>query len=332
MSKSAITINYETRPCKFVERRMLLASLSRILGTIRKEKDYQYIGFGGCSFTDFKLFHRELHINKMISIEEEKGYSNEKLELNKPFQCVKIIKGKSNIVLPLIDLSLPSVIWLDYDGVLEKYMFEDLEIIFHTLPVGSIYIFSCNRELKKCNYKELEDQITSKEDGNNPMSPDELKCVFGDLAPFDIDSDACTPEKSYYTIKRMLDKKIGNVITERNLSKDENTRFQLLYNLIYQETRGAKMYTYGGIVCDDSLNIDSLYIDDFDFVVKNSYNYAYKIDVPILTHREALALNQVLFDEKKEKELIDAGIITQSELDKYKKIYKYCPSFHDVRF
>lgn len=31
MSKSAVTINYEIRPCKFVERRMLLASLSRIL-------------------------------------------------------------------------------------------------------------------------------------------------------------------------------------------------------------------------------------------------------------------------------------------------------------
>ena len=64
MSKSAVTINYEIRPCKFVERRMLLASLSRILGAIRKEQEYQYIGFGGCSFTDFKLFHRELQINQ----------------------------------------------------------------------------------------------------------------------------------------------------------------------------------------------------------------------------------------------------------------------------
>ena len=231
MSKSAVTINYETRPCKFVERRMLLASLSRILGTIRKGADYQYIGFGGCSFTDFKLFHRELHINKMISIEKE-GYSDEKLEFNKPFQCVKILRGKSDEVLPRIDLSIPSVIWLDYDSKLEKYMFKDLETIFHTLPVGSVYIFSCNRELKKSNYEELEDQITSEEDRNSPMSPEELKCVFGDLTPFDIEPDACTPEKSNYTIKRMLDKRIGNIIAERNLSKDENINFRLLYNVL----------------------------------------------------------------------------------------------------
>ena len=331
MSKSAVTINYETRPCKFVERRMLLASLSRILGTIRKGADYQYIGFGGCSFTDFKLFHRELHINKMISIEKE-GYSDEKLEFNKPFQCVKILRGKSDEVLPRIDLSIPSVIWLDYDSKLEKYMFKDLETIFHTLPVGSVYIFSCNRELKKSNYEELEDQITSEEDRNSPMSPEELKCVFGDLTPFDIEPDACTPDKSNYTIKRMLDKRIGNIIAERNLSKDENINFRLLYNLIYQENRGAKMYTYGGVVCDDSISVDSIYFDDFDFIAKSINDPAYKIDVPILTHREALVLNQVLFDKSKEQELIDAGIITQTALDKYKQIYKYCPSFHDVRF
>ena len=331
MSKSAVTINYETRPCKFVERRMLLASLTRILGTIRKGIDYQYIGFGGCSFTDFKLFHRELHINKMISIEEE-GYSNEKLEFNKPFQCIKILRGKSNEVLPQIDLSHPSVIWLDYDGVLEKYMFEDLETIFHTIPAGSVFIFSCNRELKKCSYKELEERITSKEDGNNPMSPEELRIVFEDLVPFSIEPDACTPEKSNYTIKKMLDKRIENIIAERNLSKDEKTKFQLLYNLIYHENRGAKMYTYGGIVCDDSISVESIYLDDFVFVAKDSDEPAYKIDVPILTHRESLELNQIMFDESKENELISHRIITQTELDKYKKIYKYCPSFHDVRF
>ena len=110
MSKSAVTINYEIRPCKFVERRMLLASLSRILGAIRKEQEYQYIGFGGCSFTDFKLFHRELQINQMISIENG-SYSGCKLELNKPFQCIKILRGDSNTVLPTIDLSIPSLIW-----------------------------------------------------------------------------------------------------------------------------------------------------------------------------------------------------------------------------
>ena len=33
----------------------------------------------------------------------------------------------------------------------------------------------------------------------------------------------------------------------------------------------------------------------------------------------------------KEKKFIEAKIITEKELTEYKKIYKYCPSFHDVR-
>ena len=67
--KSPTVLNYEIRPCKFAERRMLLASFARIIGVFKQQ--YQYVGFGGLSFTDFKLFHRELHINTMYSIEGE---------------------------------------------------------------------------------------------------------------------------------------------------------------------------------------------------------------------------------------------------------------------
>ena len=163
------------------------------------------------------------------------------------------------------------------------------------------------------------------------MSPEEIKEVFGDLVPFDIEPDACTPEKSFCTIKRMLDKKIRSTISDRNLSKDENTDFHLLYNIIYQEKRGAKMFTYGGVVCNENVNVDSISLDNFDFIAQKDSDVVYKIDVPILTHRETLALNQILFDTDKEKKFIEAKIITEKELTEYKKIYKYCPSFHDVR-
>ena len=89
--KSPTVLNYEVRPCKFVERRMLLSVLSRIIPLFQQE--YQYIGFGGLSFTDFKMFHRELHINQMFSIEY--GYPKEKLEFNKPYSCIQIHPGRS---------------------------------------------------------------------------------------------------------------------------------------------------------------------------------------------------------------------------------------------
>ena len=36
-------------------------------------------------------------------------------------------------------------------------------------------------------------------------------------------------------------------------------------------------------------------------------------------------------NKDKEKEFIEDKIITENELMEYKKIYKYCPSFQDVR-
>lgn len=333
MNKSATSINYEIRPCKFVERRMLLASISRILGAIRRGKDYQYIGFGGCSFTDFKLFHRELQIDKMISIEGD-SYSDYKLNYNKPFNCIDIRRGKSDEVLPQIDLSIPSIIWLDYDGVLNKYMFTDIETIFYTVPAGSIFIFSCNRELKRGNYNELDDKYESSKntERNQALSIKELKEVFDDLVPFEIEKDACSSEKSFDTIKKMLEKKINSVLKDRFESKGEKLSFELLYNIKYQEKGGAKIYTYGGFLFDERINLESVYTNDFDYISKDINATVYTIDVPILTHKEALLLNQYIFDEEKEKKIIENEIVSEKDLKNYKKIYKYCPSFHDVRF
>ena len=52
---SSKRLNYETRPAKFTERKMLLSSFLRICNLYGG--NYQYIGLGGVSFTDFKLFH-----------------------------------------------------------------------------------------------------------------------------------------------------------------------------------------------------------------------------------------------------------------------------------
>ena len=63
-------INYSIRPAKSAERKML-CELIQHLSVFHKLSDYQYIGFGSTYFTDFSLFHRNLGINKMISIEKD---------------------------------------------------------------------------------------------------------------------------------------------------------------------------------------------------------------------------------------------------------------------
>lgn len=308
---SANHIDYEIRPCKYVERRMIVSLLSRIQG-ITKHK-YQYIGFGGLSFVDFKLFHRELQIDSMISIEAG-PYSTQKLEFNKPFSCIKIIRGESTHVLSNIDLSKPCIIWLDYDETLEPYMFTDIELIFKNVPAGSIYIMTCNRQLKVNNATMEREQLIEK---------------FKDLVPYGIEKTCCAPANSAKTIKKMLEKKYNDVLVHRQKSSGEIITFKQLINVVYKETNGANMYSFGGVICDHHLTTEIFTLNDFSFL---SEEEAYKIDVPIMTNMEIMKLNKVLNIDKEEKKLIADGIMTEDMIDKYKKIYKYFPTFRDVRY
>ena len=308
--KSPTVLNYEVRPCKFVERRMLLSVLSRIIPLFQQE--YQYIGFGGLSFTDFKMFHRELHINQMFSIEY--GYPKEKLEFNKPYSCIQIHPGRSIDELSKIDLTKPSIIWLDYDGCLNSDIFEDLEIIFNRIPHGSIYLISCNRQMRNGD--------------NQEYTKSELKEVFGPLVPWDIEDKCCVDSKAPYTIRRMLELDCINTIKDRNRMLEHRLKFEPIFNITYEEYRGARMFTYGGVVLNESFNEKLLHFEEFDFVGTPD---PYKIEIPNLTYREAMALNQAVNIEDQETLLISKKILKEEDIRKYKKCYKYLPNFYDVR-
>ena len=181
---SSKRLNYETRPAKFTERKMLLSSFLRICNLYGG--NYQYIGLGGVSFTDFKLFHKELHINEMYSLEGG-DFSKEKLQINLPFSFIKIIKERSTIALNKLDLDKKTLVWLDYDDTLKLYMFEDLEILLRKMPVDSVYLMSCNKELK------------SDETGEE-YTVEEFREIYGDLAPFELKAKDFSASEDYKTI------------------------------------------------------------------------------------------------------------------------------------
>lgn len=305
-------INYETRPFKFTERKMLLSTFIRLSN--KYESPYQYIGFGGLTFTDFKLFHKELHIEKMHSIEGG-DFSTERLSFNKPYSFIKIHKDLSTNALLKMDLSKKSIIWLDYDNDLDNYMFDDLSLLINKLPIGSIYLMTCNKQLKSEKTGEI-------------YKVDEFNEKFGSKVPFGIKSKDFSAEESHKTIRKMLLTHIDNIIIDRNRN-DENLKFQQLYNIIYQENRGAKMFTFGGIITEKDTEFESLNLNDFSFLRIN--DNVYKIEIPNITFREEIFINQHLGDEEKIEELKSKNIIERKDIEKYVAIYKFLPNFFDVR-
>lgn len=308
---SPTKLNYEVRSCKFVERTMLLAVLQTI--TNKFEGKYQYVGFGGLTFTDFKLFHRNLHIDTMHSIEGG-SYTEERLKYNSPYGFIQIHKGMSSMELTKISFDIKTIVWLDYDGVIENVTFSDLSLLLRKMPVGSIYIVSCNRELKNKENSEY-------------SSVEEFISVFKELAPSKIKMADLSASNDYKTIRKMLNKAVKNAIKDRNLYGN-SVKFEHLFDIIYQENRGAKMYTFGGIILENDYDVRLLELDDFPFVYKGDED-AYKIDVPNITLKESLLLNSCIGDINY-REKID-GIITESNYNKYIKVYKYLPRFFDVR-
>ena len=302
-------LNYETRPAKFTERKMLLSSFLRICNLYGG--NYQYIGLGGVSFTDFKLFHKELHIDEMYSLEGG-NFSDEKLQINLPFSFINVIKEKSTVALNRVNLNKKTLVWLDYDDTLKPYMFEDLEILLRKMSVGSIYLMSCNKELK------------SDETGEE-YAVEEFREIYHNLAPFNLKPKSFTASEDYKTIRTMFSTFINKIMKER----DEEIKFQQLYNFLYQENRGAKMYTFGGVITEKEKTIQELNLSDFDFIKET--DEPYRIEIPNLTSKEIDLINKNISDEDKLDEIIENRIVTKTEISKHKKTYKYLPNFYDVR-
>lgn len=307
---SPLKINYELRPYKFTERKMLLSTFASICHFYQGE--YQYIGFGGLSFTDFKLFHKELHIDKMCSIEGG-DLSKERLEFNCPYSFIQIHKDLSTNVLSRIELKNQSIVWLDYDGVLDNYMFEDLSLLMRQLPIGSVYLITCNRELKS-------------EETGTEYTVEQFKDKFNTLVPFDIITKGFSSTENYKTIRKMFSTQIENIINDR-IRNGEDIKFMQLYNIIYQENRGAKMFTFGGVITNSSTMINTLNINDFSFISTNED--VYKIQMPNLTFKEEIHINQHIPD--KIANLKSTNIIDNKDIDKYIAMYKFLPNFFDVR-
>ncbi len=307
---SSKVLNYDIRPCKYVERQLLLSSLYQIVTRIKLE--YQYIGLGGVAFTDFKLFHKELNIDTMISIEGG-SISLDRLEFNKPYHWIRICPGSSTDVLRKdIDLSKPSIVWLDYDGVLELYCFDDIFVLLDALPHGSVFIMSCNRELKN--------------EENEIMTRAELDERFRGYTPFDLEEDCCAGINAPVTLEKMIGSYCLRVIKERNQKNKTNLKFTPLYNITYRD--GAGMYTYGGIILNEDYDETELLDARYQFL---NADKPLIIDIPPFTYKEIIYFNQILNDPVKEQEALDKGLITESWLKKLKTFYRYMPNFYDVR-
>lgn len=319
---SSNKINYELRPCKFAERRMFLALLQEICVTFGLD-EYRYVGFGSIYYTDFKIFHKELHINNMVSIEgSTNAFIQKRADFNLPYNCIELCLGQSTDVLTDLTWDEKNIVWMDYDSVLHHYMFQDIEHLFQRLVVGSCYFFSCNKQLRNS-------------ETNTNYQLNEFEEHYGDLVPDGLEQKELTKKNEAYVIRQMLLNKINSILRLRNetLEEEEKLIFKQVIFIQYEEHRGARMVTLGGFLdyeFENRAKSSSMNLTRFPFMSNNEDIYI--IDIPKLTKKEVDFVNSKLPEEDIKELNTTVDFLTEDEITNYAKNYKYLPHYLDVRF
>lgn len=313
-------INYNIRANKSIERKMI-AEVIQKLSFISDLENYRYIGLGSTYFTDFTLFHKGLGIKNMISIEKEES-KKERFEFNKPFSCIKMEYGDTSTVLPNLELDKHlNIIWLDYDGVIEDYVFSDLDSIVSTCLPGTLFLISINVECshgsRESRTKELIERIGKEKIPAKYLDQNLNNITF--------------PKLAY----EMIDTQIRKSLLERTRGNSSILDYSQLFHYLYKD--GAQMLTIGGILFDNKQSTILKKIN-FNMIEHCSFdNEPFRIKCPNLTYKEINYLNNLL---PCELEISKNGNIqnkdfkklplNQEDIKRYAKVYRYFPNFSEV--
>ncbi|MXW76169.1 MAG: hypothetical protein F4Z58_09040 [Acidimicrobiaceae bacterium] len=143
---STLTVNFSLRQNKAIERSIAFDALRMVATELNG--DPVYVGLGSVWFQDFRLAHRLLGVEKMISIERDADVFA-RAEFNRPFASIEMVEGPTEDVLPvLLDrddlMGRPWIVWLDYDQQIDEDRLEELSRLIVALPDRSALLTTFN--------------------------------------------------------------------------------------------------------------------------------------------------------------------------------------------
>lgn len=330
-------INYSIRPAKNIERKMLSEAFRRLV-FLDKLENYRYIGFGSTYFTDFELFHRDLNVKDMLSIEAEAG-KKARFIFNRPFSCVDVKFDFSYNVLPTLEYTKKDIIWLDYDGVLNKSVFNDIDTVVSNVQAGSIFLISVNVETPRVNLCQNEKDNPIIRKNKIKLVLEELNIILGgklniknELLPLNQNSIL----KKWNFAKKcreFISNQIEESLQSREIREKQGLQYQQLFNFHYSDD--AKMLTVGGIIFDSSLKDSVLKCNFSELLCYKNDQESFLIDPPNLTYREIKYLNKYMSLQDVSRIPKDSSgnkidtIVPIGDIEKFQKIYRYFPTFSE---
>lgn len=309
ISKSALEVQFDLRPAKQVERRMLLDAFQRLAEAGFSIRDYKYIGFGSLHFIDFVIFHKLLGINQMLSVEHDLTLEA-RIRFNCPFSSIEIMMGSATDVIPSLSLDQHHIVWLDYDEPVTGSNLNEVYLAGSQLSSGSILIVTVDVEPP---VKDDCDAHTNKryfeEEAGNYLGTTDIRDF--------------TKENLY----KMSYQVILNALKE-GMAGRTGIYFHPLFYFLYKD--GHRMMTFGGMLSSktEKRKLISMNKEDAAYLRMKENEDPYEIRVPVFT--------------RKERHLLDSAMpcpagwqpteftIPSHYIEAYREIYRFLPSYVEL--
>jgi hypothetical protein len=308
-TESYLTVHYELRPAKQVERRMLLDALLSLGAAGFRIQDYQYTGMGSVYFIDFMLFHRLIGLQKMLSVEYDTKIAR-RVEFNRPFDCVDTEIAPIGDVIPRLSKDIKHLLWLDYDGILTGSQLSDVASATSRLSVGSIFLVTIDVE-----------PPTDTDD------PEKWMAYFEEEIGEYLSPSLKVADFARSQLPRRNVDFISSAITA-GMAGRTDVEFIPMFNFLYED--GHQMLTMGGMVgtTDEKNKIAKSELAKADYFRSTFANSPCLIKVPRLTRKERQYLDGFMpcTDNWQPP---DFELSTENVLA-YRQIYRFCPTYAEL--
>lgn len=310
-SKSALNVQFDLRPAKQVERRMLVDAFQRLGQAGFPIRDYRYVGFGSIHFVDFIIFHKLLGINDMLSIEHDTSIEG-RVRFNCPFDCVEIKMDSSTNVIPLLSPDDRSILWLDYDEPVSSSIAEDVYMVGSQLSRGSILLVTVD----------VEPPVIDNADARASLEYFE-KEVGKYLGGADISDFA---ESNLYKMSRRV---IMNALTE-GMSGRRRIQYIPLFYFLYADEH--EMMTIGGMIgsTEEKRKVESMGMEGAVYFRRKlgERESPYEIVVPVITQKERRTMDSAMPCEEGWQP--EGFTIATADINVYREIYRFLPAYAEL--
>jgi len=315
LGKSYEKIQYEFRPAKQVERRMLLHTFQSLMEIGFPITHYKYTGLGSIYFVDFIMFHRYLGIRKFLSVEASTDITK-RVKFNRPYANVEIAIGDIAEFIPQLSPGSKHILWLDFDYILTQEILDAICLAATQLSPGSILLVTVDVE-----------PPGKPEEGLSKWNPRCWRRYFLEEGEAYIWPRTSAFDFALSRLPRINARLINAAITKGIMARGSVSFFPL-FNFIYAD--GHRMLSLGGMVVTNAerLKLASLDREMLFFLKYSLTEDPYEIVVPKVTRKERLYLDSLMPCRRnrapKEFEF------DPEKMAAYRKIYRYYPAYTEI--